>query len=226
MAVEQTLSHEQARRFYDEFGAKQDQQGWYEDPATAVLAIHAHFEACSSVLEFGCGTGRLAANLLTDRLPQQCSYLGLDVSTTMCNLARQRLSSWASRAEVRQTDGTMTLPVASGSVDRVLTTYVLDLLSQGDIDAFLSEAQRVLRPGGLLCAVGLTPGERGVSRWVTALWRRIHRSNPVRVGGCRPLQLADSLAADRWRVAHREVVVAWGLASEVVVASSLIPPVS
>ena len=217
-AVERTLSHAQARQFYDEFGAKQDKQGWYEDPATDALTAVARFETAGNLLEFGCGTGRLAAALLTARLPQDCRYLGLDASTTMCALAQQRLSGWSQRAEVRQTDGSMQLPLGPKSVDRVLTTYVLDLLSLQDIAAFLADAHRVLSPGGLLCSVGLTPGERGIARWVTALWQRVHRSNPVRVGGCRPLRLAELLVRDQWRVVHREVVVAWGLASEVLVA--------
>jgi ubiquinone/menaquinone biosynthesis C-methylase UbiE len=220
MTVEQTLSHEQARRFYDEFGARQDKQGWYEDPATEVLTSAARFETATSVLEFGCGTGRLAAALLSERLPQQCSYLGLDASTTMCGLARQRLDTWSQRAEIRQTDGTPQLPCATGSVDRVLTTYVLDLLSVADIGAFLTEAHRVLAPGGLLCTVGLTPGERGAARWVTAVWRRVHRGNPARVGGCRPLRLAELLPEEQWSFAHHQMVVTWGLASEVLVAKA------
>jgi ubiquinone/menaquinone biosynthesis C-methylase UbiE len=222
MAVEQTLSREQARRFYDEFGVRQDRQGWYEDPANAALIAKARFEEAGSVLELGCGTGRLAATLLAERLPKHCNYLGLDASDTMCGLARARLQGWSPRAEVRHTDGSMHLPCAPRSVDRVLTTYVLDLLSLADIQAFLSEAQRVLGPGGLLCAVGLTPGERGIARSVTRFWRYVHRKRPMRVGGCRPLQLVQCLPAEHWRVLHREVVVAWGLASEAVIATPLV----
>src|SRR5262245_59342611 len=109
MAVEQTLSHEQARRFYDDFGSRQDQEGWYGDPANAGLIARASFESAGSVLELGCGTGRLAATLLTERLPQHCSYLGLDASNTMCNLARTRLQAWSERASVQHSDGSMTL---------------------------------------------------------------------------------------------------------------------
>jgi ubiquinone/menaquinone biosynthesis C-methylase UbiE len=221
MAIEQTLSHEQARRFYDEFGARQDRQGWYEDPANAALIAKARFEEAASVLEFGCGTGRLAAALLDQRLREHCKYLGLDASGTMYGLARARLQAWAPRAEVRQTDGSMSLPCAPQSIDRVLTTYVLDLLSLADIGMFLNEAHRVLEPQGLLCAVGLTPGERGIARSMTRFWRYVHAKNPVRVGGCRPLQLTQCLSTQRWCVVHREVVVAWGLASEAIIARPL-----
>jgi cyclopropane fatty-acyl-phospholipid synthase-like methyltransferase len=36
------------------------------------------------------------------------------------------------------------------SFDRFISTYVLDLLSEENIDSLLSEAYRVLRTGGLL----------------------------------------------------------------------------
>ena len=214
-----TLTREEARRFYDRFGVKQDDQGWYEDVAIAALEKKARFESAASVVELGCGTGRLAAELLEKRLPPQCRYLGLDQSATMCGLAATRLKKFGARVEVRQSDGAPALPLPDGAADRVLTTYVLDLLSAADIATFLADAHRVLSREGLLCAVGLTPGERGISRAVTALWSRIHRKNPEKVGGCRPLRLADHLPAAHWKIEHREVVLAWGIASEVVMAS-------
>ena len=36
------------------------------------------------------------------------------------------------------------------SFDRFISTYVLDLLSEENIDSLLSEAYRILRTGGLL----------------------------------------------------------------------------
>jgi hypothetical protein len=52
------LSHEEARAFYDWFGARQDSQRFYEDPALCDLLGHADFGEARSVFEFGCGTGR------------------------------------------------------------------------------------------------------------------------------------------------------------------------
>ena len=214
-----TLTREEARRFYDRFGAKQDDQGWYEDVAIAALEKKARFDAAASVVELGCGTGRLAAELLDQRLGAHCRYLALDQSATMCSIAASRLEKFGARVEVRQSDGAPVLPLSDSAADRVLTTYVLDLLSAADIATFLADAHRLLSREGLLCAVGLTPGERGVSRAVTALWSRIHRKNPEKVGGCRPLRLAEHLPAAHWKIEHREVVVAWGIASEIVIAT-------
>lgn len=45
-----------------------------------------------------------------------------------------------------------------GSVDRIVSTYVLGLLSREQIDLFLREAFRVLVADGLLCLVSLSYG--------------------------------------------------------------------
>ena len=44
------LSHKEARAFYDRFGAKQDLQSFYEDPAVERLIAHADFANASAVL--------------------------------------------------------------------------------------------------------------------------------------------------------------------------------
>ncbi len=54
------LSHEQARRCYDQVGARQDPQGGYEDVAIATMRAHAALSTAEAVIEFGCGTGKLA----------------------------------------------------------------------------------------------------------------------------------------------------------------------
>ena len=59
-ATDTTLSHEEAQRFYDRFGAKQDWQRFYEDRAISELVAHGALADAQSVVEFGCGTGRIA----------------------------------------------------------------------------------------------------------------------------------------------------------------------
>ena len=93
-----TLTTSEARAFYDRFGAKQDKQAFYEDRAIAALIAHADFEHAQSIFEFGCGTGRLAARLLPTPLPDNCHYLGVDISTTMVALARERLRPTGQRS--------------------------------------------------------------------------------------------------------------------------------
>jgi len=213
-----TLTHQQAKVFYDSFGAKQDTQAFYEDPATNLLLANAELEAAWSVFEFGCGTGRLAERLLRQKLPPETPYLGVDVSPTMIRLAQARLAPFGARAKARQSDGTISFPIADASVDRVLSTYVLDLLSEDDTRRFMEEARRVLRPGGRLGLVSVTEGSGIFSRGVMGLVKVIYRAKPSLVGGCRPIRLDAFLDPARWDVVFRWTVAPFGVASAILVA--------
>jgi SAM-dependent methyltransferase len=99
------FSREDARRFHDSFGSKQDAQGFYEDAALDALVEHSEFSLAQSVLEIGCGTGRLAARLLADCLPASAAYVGVDISETMAGLAWRRLGPWSGRARDQVSGG-------------------------------------------------------------------------------------------------------------------------
>ena len=93
------------------------------------------------VLDLGCGS---CENSLW--LPGGCRYVGLDVSTAGLALARES----ARPAQFLRADG-VHLPLAAGSVDAVLSTWVVEHLH--DPAATLLEAARVLRIDGLLMIV-------------------------------------------------------------------------
>ncbi len=213
-----TLTHEEAKAFYDGFGFKQDQQAFYEEVALQALLANASLDNARSVVEFGCGTGRLALELL-HRLPDDARYLGTDISSTMIAIAGERLASYDSRATVVLAGGPPVLPVEDASVDRVVSTYVFDLLSEDGRKQFLAEAARVLRPGGLLCLAGITNGKSPISRAVMSGWQWVFALNPRWVGGCRPTRTAGYLSEESWQIRYHHVFVSWGIASEVVVAS-------
>jgi cyclopropane fatty-acyl-phospholipid synthase-like methyltransferase len=215
-----TLSHEEARVFYDRFGAKQDRQGFYEDAALERLCHLGNFADANNVLEFGCGTGRLAARLLSQQLPAAARYVGVDLSTTMVQLATERTAAFGDRCTIHQSDGGFNLAGYGGPFDRVVSTYVLDLLSAADIQQFLAQAHQALETGGLLCHAGLTEGTRPLTAIVSSAWRLVHRIQPKWVGGCRPLQLAGMLPHDQWTLIHRNVVTGMGISSEVVIAQA------
>ena len=218
------LTQTEARAFYDRFGAKQDSQAFYEDPAIDALMAHAGFGDARVVLECGCGTGRFAAELLSTHLDPAASYVGTELSSTMLGLARERLAPFGERARLELARGVLRFPVADQSVDRVVATYVLDLLSDADIRQFVAESRRVLRPGGKLCLVSLTHGISVASRLVIALWSAIFRIKPALVGGCRPIELAGYLEPQVWSIEYRQVVTPYGIASEVLVAGCRLPP--
>jgi ubiquinone/menaquinone biosynthesis C-methylase UbiE len=214
------LSREEARRFYDWFGAAQDTQAFYENPAIADLVAHASFESARAVFEFGCGTGRLAKQLLAEVLPRDCLYHAIDISPKMVQLAKQRLEPWRGRATVDVSSGAMLVPFADARFDRFVATYVLDLLAVEDIRALLAEARRVLVPGGLICLVSLTFGATRAARIVTRVWQAAYVLTPKLVGGCRPIELREWLASDNWSLRYCNVVTAFGVTSEIAVSSA------
>jgi ubiquinone/menaquinone biosynthesis C-methylase UbiE len=213
------LTRSQVRAFYDRFGRKQDTQAFYEDAALEQLIAHAAFDQAEKVFEFGCGTGRFAARLLARQLPPSASYLGIDLSQTMVELARQRVAPFGARAQVALSDGSMRFPLPDGSTDRVVATYVFDILSESDVAEAIAEARRVLAPGGRLCLMSLTNGVTPASRIVSKLWAALYNLRPSLVGGCRPIRLDAYLDRRAWSVAYHDVIVRFGVPSEVLVAS-------
>ncbi|MEZ5079999.1 MAG: class I SAM-dependent methyltransferase [Thermoleophilia bacterium] len=212
------LSPERAARVYDRIGKFQDWQGFYEGPAIRDLMAHAEFASAHRVVELGCGTGAMAAELLSRRLPRDATYLGLDVSSRMVGIASSRVSAFGERASVRRISGRPPLPVGDTTADRFVAVYVFDLLSHELAAAMIEEARRVLTPEGRLCLVSLAPGATAASRMLCAAWNGVWRRAPSLVGGCRPVDLRPRLGP-RWRVDHGRTITAWGVTSQVIVAA-------
>lgn len=108
-----------------------------------------------TVADLGCGTGRLAETVA----PFVKHVLAVDESRDMLAAARERLATpeLAGRVELRE--GRLeALPIEDGKLDLALLALVLHYVP--DPPAALSEAQRVLRPGGRLLVVDMRTHER------------------------------------------------------------------
>jgi SAM-dependent methyltransferase len=92
----------------------------------------------ASALDLGCGDGRLSRELRTTRL------VGADVSGVALERARRRLP----RAELVRLEPDAPLPLADSRFELVLCAETLEHVR--DVQLLLSEARRVLRPGGTL----------------------------------------------------------------------------
>jgi SAM-dependent methyltransferase len=216
--VSRALAAEQVKAFYDHFGSKQDSQSFYENAAIDDLIAHSAFPSASRVFEFGCGTGRVAERILANELAPDARYEGVDISSTMIEIASSRLRRFGERAQVRRVDARSPFAGIETRPDRILTTYVIDLLSSEDAANFVDDCARMLQPGGRLCLASLTFGTTPLSRAVSAGWRTLFRLSPRIVGGCRPIHLLPLFDAACWDVVHHRVVTSFGIASEVVVA--------
>ena len=211
------LTREQIRNFYDRFGSLQDRQGFYEDIATRDLMAHAGFEQAKTVFEFGCGTGRFAADLLSHRLAETASLHGLRSERDYGRYrARAPGTIWCARTGAADRWG-LNIAASEATFDRFVSNYVLDLLPSDDIGVLIAEALRVLTSDGRLCLVSGTHGVTPLSRFVSSAWAYVHRWRPGLVGGCRPIELLDFLDQRHWQVEYRNVVIGFGIPSEVVV---------
>ncbi len=115
------------------------------DVAASLIALARERDA-RQVLEVGCGTGRWLAELW----PVAHQVYGLDLSPGMLRQARQR------DARFRLTCGRATrLPFPQAAFDLVFCVNALHHFDSPRV--FISEARRLLRPGGALVVVGMDP---------------------------------------------------------------------
>jgi ubiquinone/menaquinone biosynthesis C-methylase UbiE len=182
-SAEQT---ELTRRFFETAAS-----GWAarytNDAAVAVrkarflTAVRARYPQPVDILDFGCGSGDITLYLASagHRLT------GYDLSAGMIAQAsrsdRDRVVRWIARAA----DASDALPFADASFDTVVTSSVLEYVSE--LDATLKELARLLRPGGWLFAT--VPDMRDPHR---------HRERWFRFALAIP-GMAGVLARSRWR---------------------------
>jgi len=103
------------------------------------------------LLDLGTGTGRMLQILGPDAL----EAIGLDNSHEMLAVARTNLKRWGlDNCQLRQAD-IMALPLVYGTFDVVVVHQVLHFLDRPW--SAISEAARVLAPGGRLLIVDLAP---------------------------------------------------------------------
>lgn len=101
-----------------------------------------------TVVEVGCGTGRLTAHLAR----RGAKVLGVDRSLTMLKLAKTRAPNRLVCADGRR------LPLPDGVADVAITVATLEFTDAPEV---LAELARIARPGGRIVALTLNP----VSLW-------------------------------------------------------------
>jgi ubiquinone/menaquinone biosynthesis C-methylase UbiE len=118
------------------------------------------------LLEIGVGTGRIALPLARQGL--RC--IGIDRSASMLATAQRKVHEESGQLLLAQADAT-TLPFATASVDVVLIVHVFHLIP--DWPSALSEALRVLRPGGSFVYGSEQNGATSEERPINERWRAL-----------------------------------------------------
>ena len=101
-----------------------------------------------TVLDVGCGSGRVTERLL-ERLPHG-RVIALDGSPSMISAARERLARFGERVTYVVADLGAPLPLERAAIDAVLSTATFHWVR--DHDALFHSLAAVLRPGGRLVA--------------------------------------------------------------------------
>jgi SAM-dependent methyltransferase len=107
-------------------------------------------------LDLGCGDGRLTAEL------RAASVVGADVSAVALARAARRVS------QVVRVEPDEPLPFGDGSFDLVLCAETLEHVR--DVQLLLSEARRVLRPGGTFAVTTPAHGRLTALRLLVRGW--------------------------------------------------------
>ncbi|MBI4278739.1 MAG: methyltransferase domain-containing protein [Armatimonadetes bacterium] len=210
--IQETISTEAARRFYDRLGVRHDWVGWWEARAKARATQLLDLRPGLRVLDVGVGTGRDHALVQAGVAPGGMT-VGLDLSAVMLDLTRARTGAPVCRADARA------VPFAGASFDRLFCAYVLDLLPARDLPETLAGFRRVIVPGGRMVLVTLTEGVSLSSRLFIAAWKALYAVSAAACGGCRPLQLAEMVRAAGFCGVWRETVVHLAVPSEIIVAT-------
>lgn len=135
----------------------------FENPTAAPIFGIAP-ERFDHVLDFGCGCGRLARQMLL-QVPRPRRYTGFDLHAGMIRWCRENLAPMAPGFTFLHHDvanrgfnpgwrkrSVLPMPVDDGRISLLLAHSVFTHIIQSDAEFYLREAARVLRPDGEMVA--------------------------------------------------------------------------
>jgi SAM-dependent methyltransferase len=140
--------------------------------AQLTVLIDAGLLPGDSLIDLGCGSGRLAS-ALTRRMGDKIQYLGVDVVPELLTFAGERSCS---AYKFALTDGGA-IPAADCSVHLVAAFSLFTHLKRHERQSYFHEAHRVLRPNGKLVLSFLEPWEHRKIMLAT-LYYRVRGSLP------------------------------------------------
>lgn len=192
-------------------------EGVWERPARRAGLRALGARAGETLLEVGCGPGYAFLEIARAVGPNGRA-VGVDLAHGMCRLARGRVTrnGLSLRSGVVEGDASC-LPLASGCVDGVFMSFVLELFDTPQIPRVLGECRRVLRPGGRLVVVALS--KEGPESLERRLYERGHVRFP-RLLDCRPIYVARAVREAGMAIASARRLSLWGLPVEVVRAQT------
>lgn len=209
-------SRDQARTTYDSLSRWYDFLSGPAEGRTRQQAINLlDVQAEDRILEIGCGTGSSAVEVGKKVIPGGYIF-ALDLSFQMLKVAQKRLKHQELNNSIGLINGdAVTLPLLSSSVSGILMSFTLELFEAGEMLEVLSECQRVLRPGGKLCALSMSTWQPQAPLLKPYEW--LHAHFPAWID-CRPILLCQTLVQHGFSVIEDKQISLFGLPVEIVLA--------
>lgn len=163
-----------------------------------------------SILEVAVGTGLVFEELL--RRNPNGHIEGIDLTDAMLDRARHKASRIGHRSYRLQEGDARALPFEDKRFDLVVNNYMFDLLPEAEHQHVAAELLRVLRPGGRLTLVNMTKPWR----FPQGAYELLYRVNPRWMGGCRGVELKETLNEVGFVDLHHERLSQLAFPSEIV----------
>ena len=187
-------------------------ENFTESKARSFALELAHVRDGERVLEVAVGTGTAFAQLA--RLNSHGFTVGVDITWAMLKRTDGLFRRPSLPAQnLCQCDARF-LPFPEKSFDLVYCAYLLDALSEPDIEQTLGELRRVLTPSARLVLIYLSSRHP----WFNRLWGVFYAIVPNLLGGCRPIELRSMLPQAGFAVQQSRQIAQWGIPSEVILA--------
>lgn len=170
------------------------------------------------VIEIGFGTGNSLLHLAKAVQPNG-KVVGLDVSEGMQRVAQQKVEAAGVAESVElQVGNAVALDQPDDSFDAGYLSFTLELFSEEDTPAVLSELKRVLRPGGRLAVVSMATVLEGESESVLEkTYKWMHRHFP-HIVDCRPIDPAMLLQEAGLEIMEQKRMDIWTMPVAAVLA--------
>lgn len=172
----------------------------------------ANIQDGESVLEVAVGTGLAFREIV--RVNPNGQNFGIDLTQTMLNRARKKLEQTEAHYQLSVGDA-YDLRFANAQFNVLINNYMFDLLPEADFVKVLNGFKRVLKPSGRLILVNMTKGEHFYQNF----YELLYRINPSWMGGCRGVQLANTLPKAGFKNISREMTSQLGFPSEILTAT-------
>lgn len=156
------------------------------------------------IVELGCGPGH-ALVALAHLLNESGHVIGLDAAPGMVARARNRVTQEAVTERITLLLGdARSLPIGDDTVDIIFLEDTLELFTQDEIRAVLTECKRVLIPEGRIGVVTMERENAENDPFIRAYeWVFDHLPGYERVG-CRPIYARRTLEAEGFTIERQE----------------------